>query len=312
MGKFLKKVLIFFLLLPFIWVISICLYGSLIPRYFQKNLTYVSAGGYTQTRLLEADTTRNIDILTLGSSHTYRGFDPRIFREHGIRMFNLGSSAQSPLQTQYLVQEYINRIKPGLVIYEVSSLTFSSDGLESALDLYRNVPRLDKGLLDMAITVNKIKSYNTFLYALFRKSFEKKSRHESAQTKIDTYIPGGYVETKRPVDSAKQMKDFKKRAIAFNGIQTHAFEETMRLLQAQNIKVILVQAPVLRKFYQSITNESEFETYFSSFKGIPYYNFNEIASFNDDQFYDHNHLNQQGVNKFNKMVIDTLAELSKR
>ena len=49
-------------------------------------------------RKIDADTTINIDVLVLGSSHAYRGFDPRIFKKAGIKLFNFGSSGQTLLQ----------------------------------------------------------------------------------------------------------------------------------------------------------------------------------------------------------------------
>ena len=52
---------------------------------------------------------RDIDLLFLGSSHTYRTFDPRFFDQFGWESFNLGSKAQSPLNTYYLVRSQIER-----------------------------------------------------------------------------------------------------------------------------------------------------------------------------------------------------------
>lgn len=37
----------------------------------------------------------NCDILFLGSSHCYRGFDPRVFKNIGYNIFNLGTSSQT-------------------------------------------------------------------------------------------------------------------------------------------------------------------------------------------------------------------------
>ena len=78
---------------------------------------------------------KNVDVLFLGSSHAYRGFDPRIFRKRGYSSFNLGSSAQTPSQTKVWLKRYLKHLNPKIVIYEVYPGTFSSDGIEASLDL---------------------------------------------------------------------------------------------------------------------------------------------------------------------------------
>src|SRR5690606_36447324 len=138
MKKFLIRVLKFSLLLPLIWIFGVCVYGGIFPRQLQKNLATTSAGGYTKTRLNEAEHMGNVDVLVLGSSHAYRGFDPRIFQKNNVKIFNLGTSAQSPIQTEYVVKRYIEKLNPKVVLFEVSYLSFSSDGLESTLDFYNS------------------------------------------------------------------------------------------------------------------------------------------------------------------------------
>ena len=87
------------------------------------------------TRLNEVKNIKNIDILFLGSSHTYRGFDTRVFKKNGYNSFNLGSSSQSPIQTLTLTKRYLNQLNPKLIVYEVYPTTFTIDGIESSLDI---------------------------------------------------------------------------------------------------------------------------------------------------------------------------------
>ncbi|NHW60088.1 hypothetical protein HA378_33495, partial [Escherichia coli] len=72
------------------------------------------------------------------SSHAYRGFDTRVFSKNGISSFNLGSSSQSPINTQVLLKQYLDRIKPKMIVYEVYAGTLSADGVESSLDMLSN------------------------------------------------------------------------------------------------------------------------------------------------------------------------------
>ena len=62
---------------------------------------------FNEVRLYE-----NLDILFIGSSHAYRTFDPRFFNSMGLRTFNLGSTAQTPLNTYYLLKIYAKSLNP--------------------------------------------------------------------------------------------------------------------------------------------------------------------------------------------------------
>src|SRR5438477_3987320 len=62
--------------------------------------------GHTLQRLREVESVGSVDILFIGSSHAYRGFDPRLFAETGLTSFNLGSKAQSPLNSYFLLKHY--------------------------------------------------------------------------------------------------------------------------------------------------------------------------------------------------------------
>ena len=78
------------------------------------------------------------DVLIVGSSHAYRGIDPRILERDGITAFNLGSSAQTPINTKVLLHQYLEQINPKLVVYEAYAGTLAIDGVESSLDILSN------------------------------------------------------------------------------------------------------------------------------------------------------------------------------
>ena len=62
---------------------------------------------------------KNIDLLFLGSSHSYRSFDTRLFTDAGYTSFNLGSALQTPFNSYYLLREYFDQLKPKVVILSV-------------------------------------------------------------------------------------------------------------------------------------------------------------------------------------------------
>ena len=134
MKEFIKKVVLFLLFLAVIYPVGVICWEEFKPfKKIKKNLQYIQgAYGHTYSRLSEVDTIQNIDLLFLGSSHAYRGFDNRYFERVGITSFNLGSSSQSSVQSNYLLKRYLKQLNPKQVIIEVYPLTtFGLDGSES-------------------------------------------------------------------------------------------------------------------------------------------------------------------------------------
>ena len=114
MAKFIKSILWFTPYSLAIYLLLLVFWGELTPPLLKKNLNYKKGSyGHLYSRIRELKKTHDVDILFLGSSHTYRGFDPRIFARHGFHTFNLGSSSQSPIQTEILLKRYLDKLNPG-------------------------------------------------------------------------------------------------------------------------------------------------------------------------------------------------------
>ena len=296
--KFLSFSFVFYIVATFI-------YGSFAPSVLNPNLKYkMGSYGHLYSRINEIEEYNNLDLLFLGSSHAYRGFDTRIFKKNGYKSFNLGSSSQTPLQTKVLLKRYLDILKPDKVIYEVYPNTFEVDGVESSIDLISNDDN-DIHSLKMAVNVNNIITYNTFIYCSLRDVFKlDDSFEESKSHGRDTYISGGYVE--KDMDFYNPV-EFKKKKIEINEQQFETFKEIIQLLKENGIETILVFAPITESNYSRYTNISEFDSIMSSYS--KYYNFNEMMSLGDSlHFYDSHHLNQKGVEKFNKELIEFLKK----
>lgn len=274
------------------------IWAEFVPAQFQRNV--FTTDGHVQKRLDEAKQTKNVDVLFLGSSHTFRGFDTRIFQKAGLKSFNLGSPAQTPLQTEYLLEQYLDELKPKLVIYEVYPITFSIDGVEASVHLMAN-EEVNKDIVEVAVEQNSLIVYNTLLLSSLEQLLGLEIKDELVK-KNERYIPGGYVErnleyfdrTPRP-----------KQALRFDEEQFEWFERNLQLLKDRNIDYILVQAPYPKATYNSFTNLKGFDKRMKNYG--EYYNFNEAMNLDDSANYmDDSHLNQNGVNAFNKQLLDTL------
>ena len=306
MYKFLKNtslfIIVFFLSYPFMIFLS----GySQVSKALKLNLIIKGSFGHMFTRMNEVKKLdRNVDILFLGSSHSFRGFDPRNFKDK--KTFNLGSNLQTPIQTKVLLERYLDKINPKLVIYEVYPYTLSIDGVESSLDLIAN-DKNDFKSLKMAIELKNIKTFNTLMYAGIAEIFGVYKNFVEPIKRVrrgnQRYILGGFVE--REISYYKYADETKKK-LKFKEIQLKKFKDCLDLLKRKNIKTILVYAPITSRLYNSYTNNNYVDSTFNSYN-LKYYNFNKLIELNDSlDFYDNNHLNQNGVNKFNQKLIETL------
>jgi len=300
--KFIVRLLVFTPFSVAIYCIMICIWGDFAPYFLKKNLFFdKSSSGLLHTRLHEVRNIANVDVLVLGSSHAYRGFDPRIFKEAGFNMFNLGSSAQTPIQTEVLIDRYLDRLNPKIVLYEVYPNTFSFDGVESALNLLAN-DAIDLQSVKMCIKIKHILPVNTLIYALYRDVLNKDAGYKEKAYSGDTYIKGGFVEkTKVEFNTAKH----KKAKWEFNDLQVESFKNVLDKLKEKGVKVYLVNAPIPKDYYNSVSNNAEFDKLMQSYG--TYYNFNGKVDLNDSiDFYDSSHLNQTGVVKFNEKLLATI------
>lgn len=302
--KLISKLMFFIPTLLLFYVISICLWGEFAPANFKGNMTYATeSASNTYFTLREAELVKNTDILFLGSSRTYRGFDPRIFKRFGINTFNLGSSSQKPVQTKILLDTYLKRLNPKLVIFELSPLVFKGGGLESSIDILTNAP-ISKTSFKIALDNKNLLIFNCLIFQIYKYLLDKDPRlHVNPVASNDTYIGNGYVQTKlknnHNVDNHFNMDKIDE----IN--QVEAFEQIVSLLHKEKIKVIFVQAPTESVFYNSFKGNEKFDK--QIIKYGEYYNFNKIVKLNDTlDFYDDNHLTQSGVEKFNLSLIDVM------
>lgn len=276
------------------------------PAYRAIRDLKVPLGGYghTWSRFNEAERYGPVDVLFLGSSHAYRGLDTRIWEAHGIRAFNLGSSRQTPLQSELMLQRHLSSLRPRTVLLEVDPSTFASDGVESGLDVLANGPA-DTGAWRLAWRLGHLKTWNTLLYTWVRWGIWGRPRLDEARTKgMDTYIPGGFVE--REVTHNRPRPPGKPEPMPPLPMQLRAFERMQDLVQQAGARLVLVEAPVTRAWRATYVEHDAFAERMRT--AGPYLDMFGAVELDDSlHFYDAHHLNQHGVELFNRVLIRQLA-----
>ena len=306
MRSYLTDLLLFVLVALVVYAAVIIGAGALSPFSQYRNIKFAKgAYGHLYTRTREVPAHADVDILFLGSSHVYRGYDPRLFQARGLRTFNLGSSSQSPLQTKLLVDRYLDHLNPRLVVMDVFPLTFTTEGVESALDLIAN-DRIGWDMVGMTLRVRNIGVINSLLHGTFRQTLGLDADLvEPRMKENDTYVSGGYVQ-KGPMPFSLRTK---QAVLEWDmpAYQWEAFEEIMADLKARHIPVVLVQAPVTSVYRYSTVERDTLAQRFGRY--APYVDLSELFPQDDSTlFYDGHHMTQQGVELFNGAFIDTLTQ----
>ncbi|WP_158825713.1 hypothetical protein [Mucilaginibacter lacusdianchii] len=307
MKRFLIKFLLFVIVAVIGYTAVLLWSGDHLSPRWKKNLFYnMPSQGYMYTRLKDADTTKNLDILILGSSRAFMGYDVRVFNQSQYKAFNLGSPAQSFIQTELLAKRYINRFKPKVVLFDVHPDLFNNPGVESAIDLASNAP-FGTDLLQMAIKVNNIRVYNTLLYSMYRQLFFKNNSYTEPMVKsYGDYIKGGSVQP-APQDPYKAPAVIKPYAMEVDDMQLKAFEQTIAYLNENHVKYILLQGPVEKTEYLTRKNNHQIDSLISSYG--TYYNANKLLNLPDSLYQkDGKHLNQKGIEVYDKFIIKYLKD----
>lgn len=312
------------LFIPFalaVYVVLVCAFGLLRDQVDKKdrkkplglfltelprNLDYPKGFyGHMFTRIREARKTRDVDILFIGSSHAYRSFDPRIFAEAGFKTFNLGSSQQTHIQTQVLLERYLDRLNPKIVFYEVFPSVFAADGVESALDIIANDDN-DRWSLWMALKINHLKVWNALIYGLYRTLFNQDADFaEPLRRGNNRYIPGGFLQ-RTVTYYEEEDRNPKRTGWRQRPDQIQAFERNLDMIRARGCRLILIQAPWPRYHWRRYINRKAFDRQMNAYG--EYYNFVRLMKLDDRlHFYDRGHLNQDGVELFNRELLRRMA-----
>ena len=323
MRRFLKHIALFILALAplyltTVWAVGKCGLGA--------NVKYIPGNyGMMGLRLAEADgkgRADSPDLLFVGSSHCYRTFDTRVYNLAGNNCFNLGSSNQTPRQTYALLERYLRRLSPQLVVIEVHPDIMANSGNESALDLLSNT-RIDAPMRRMAWRQKDLRVFNTMCCSWVDRLLHGgnidpgDSVVNVGTTSGDTmlavdfrYISGGFVEV---TPYCYKPTTIKPTTIAVRDDQMKGLEDCIALLDDYSIPYLLVEVPSTRCRYASYTNHADFEQKMRSLvsKDGEYLNLNEdrrLMSQLDDTtcFFDDDHLNRKGVDIFNKFFLQCI------
>lgn len=297
MKRFLRNILFFLLLaLPCCTLLCWALGGTGIMRTVSYHL---SNYGHLFTRLQEARQCRDVNVLFLGSSHSYRTFDPQYYEQQGLSTFNLGSSNQTPIQTAVLLDALLDTLNPRFVVFEVHPDIMSNDGVEGAVDLISNAP-VSFATWRMAIRMQNAKAIGTALYATLWNPSRMPGFTEDSLIGEVRYQGRGFCTLP---DRCYSPQPCSPRDVTPLPEQMKALEQCLAMLRERDIPYILVQVPATKPLTDSWQNYDVFIEQVSSLGEfvIP------TPPLDDSlHYYDEDHLNNAGIALFNDYFYHTI------
>ena len=269
------------------------------PIIFRTSEIYKVKGGNTYQKFKEFNINEKYDIIVIGSSHAYRSYDPRNFSKLKIKMFNLGSSGQSPLNTYYLVKNYIKSGNCKLVLFDVYDGAFNNNGFESSSDLIQNVSS-NKAALQMAASYTNPQILNMLALRFVNLN--------SPPVFLDsTYVSNGFSQKNDTLRYSLPYEDYENRTSP-SPLQAEYMEKTIRYIKEQGISLIMTTIPFPKEKSRVEHDQysKEFHEIAEKYK-IKYFDYSFNTNFNSElHFYDSHHLNQDGVNLYNEILIKDL------
>lgn len=271
------------------------------PLIFRTGDYYNWPGGDTWARFRAFDRSVEWDAVIIGSSHAYRGYDPAVFAERGYQVYNLGSSAQTPLNSYHIIKQYLDSAHCGLLIFDVYEGTFLNTGLESTADLTQNITS-DKAALGMAWGLRDLRGIN--MIALRWATPYRQPYYESPHPVVQGYVA-------LPDSVARPLPPARDSGLVLLERQKEFFQQCVRLCRERGIRMVVAQHQARKGTHPD--RHAAFTAFIdSSLAGtsIPYLDHTFAPGLHDlHHFADNNHLNAAGARIFTGQLVDSLEVL---
>ncbi|HXP49777.1 MAG TPA: hypothetical protein VN922_07485, partial [Bacteroidia bacterium] len=314
MKIFLKKFLLFFSFLLFSYVIFLCIFSI---RLFNNKIPNISnlTNNFFLRGARSLDTTKNIDILFVGSSRCNHSFDPRVFDSSGVITANLSAYSLRPFNIYYMIKNRQKDISNKYVVLETSFDLFNEHNINEAAQVIISNEKFSKILFEMALRTKDYETINSTIALYFYRMFHPLKDEKTYQQAND---PPGF--TASPTDK-NAGKEADAAGLREELVSHEAFEymqKSIDLVKQNNSTVIFIQPPVVMEYRTKATNYHKLCYSIDSLaklNNIPYINYNDSTNYmrigldvNKD-FNDVNHLSGSGADKFSKVVLADMRRL---
>lgn len=301
-------------------LIRLCLFVSpilILIGYFEYQLkTKPFVSSYATKKYFIEQQLDSIEILVLGSSQTFNGINPACFTQ---KTFNLANVSQTIYYDKRLTLEYLPKLpKLKTVFINIGYFSFFYqlfDIKESWRDYYYlqhfgiRYKELNPFLLNNYLAFSVYQPTHSVKLALHK--FEDETAKEIL---FNGYQPK-YTQDEISDSSGKErVRVHNSESFANRKKEIEAdLEDFVKLLTCKNIEVVFLTTPVYltySKFCDKVVNKNNTGYIQSLCKkySCQYLNFLEDKRFTKNDFFDNDHLKNNGAIKLSKIINDTLTQ----
>lgn len=262
---------------------------------------------------------KNAEVFILGNSHSFYGIHPEIMANN---TYNASNISQGLLFDKLIFDEYIaNRSKAKAIVLNADYTTFY-EGSENSEFLWRRYFYTHFLHLDVpGISKLDPKRYSLALSPRFNLSFESIKLYLNNGTLQQCNAHGngnniGVNETINNVETAEMVvqKHSERKEVSAENISF--MKDIIAAAGKQNIHVLIVSMPVT-SHYISFTDKNKLKTIRNicheaqQNENVTYIDLFNDPRFNNDDFHDPDHLNNEGAKKCTAIIDSTLTKILK-
>lgn len=257
----------------------------------------------------------SIDVIFLGSSHTYCGFSPmELWNSYGISSYNLGTSAQSMACSYYLLKEAIRTQSPEAVVLDIYSIQYkkyfyNEAFLHSAIDFIPlNSTKLElyQDLLCKTMSQEQALEY---LFPIMKYHGRWNELNSRDFTLGDGYDKGSWM--RYDIDPREEPEYTTETAKIFKGGVAY-FDKIVQLCEENDVELVLCLLPMSEgKNYKKYVKRANSLIQHAEEKGLQTVNFEllreEINLDYSSDFDNSTHLNINGAVKVTRYIGEYLT-----
>ncbi len=247
--------------------------------------------------------TQYSEILLIGHSHLMLATDKkRLEEETGEKVSKYTREGVNVVDRHYMVEQYLNSEYSDslkVVLYGVDQFTFTNAGLSD------NSYQLFYPFMDNPTMASFVKEKETNVYDYYTHKWLPLTRYSDVL--INASLRGwrndfsNYKLGKIDIEAFKQQVRSNKqfnRDIEMDSTLIFVFKQTMDQIRQKNIRVILVNTPIVDALNQANSDYNKVITFYQEYaqthEGVEYWDLNPEYAGNYSLFYDPIHLNPEG------------------
>ena len=262
--------------------------------------------GVNQTNTVQAFFKRTADVLILGPSTANHHYDCKIIEDSlGLSCFNAGRDGQNIIYNAMVLEGFLTRCTPKLVVVDVANSSLSDVWMSSLNEFncyYGFLKPIDDVIDSIGTPIDKVKRMSN-IYR-YNKTWEWLLNARFAETAEDL---DGY----RPLE-VKEIKGIKATNVSGKFVMAeecrHYLDRIIDICKEKNVKILFTISPTL------IIDEGNFAKDVNDVlqkKGLWLMNWNGDTTYTNhpELFYDKTHLNAKGAAAFTKEFVGKVKDV---